>query len=194
MAFKRHDVRQRRFLVIVERLIVEVLSFLVRMKCSRCGKTFTQYPPFALPYKRYVSQEIMERSLCYLQDDTMTYEWAAREQDTRDINERSPPRQPMPICDQDPGKARQLAPSTVYRWITTLGNLDKTLQAAISLLLEKGDDIHRQVVDVAAHKYRSQQRKILLQDCLRLFHADARYQILFERPIFPELAIRCCWQ
>ncbi len=100
----------------------------------------------------------------------------------------------MPICHQDPGKARQLAPSTVYRWITTLGALDKTLQTAVSLLLEKGDDIHRQVVDVAARKYRSQQRKMLLQDCLRLFYTDARYQILFERSIFPELAIRCCWQ
>ena len=55
-------------------------------------------------------------------------------------------------------------------------------------------DEHRQVIDVAARKYRSQQRKIRLQDCLRLFHANARYRIVFERSIFPHLAIGCCWQ
>jgi len=181
-------------MVIVGRLIVKVLSMLVRMKCSLCGKTFTQYPPFALPYKRFVSQEIMERSLRYLQDDTMSYERAACELDPGQTNGRSPPRQPMPICHKDAGQGRQLAASTVARWITTLGRLQKTLQAAMNLLLEKDADIHRQSLDVAAHKYRSQERKCLLQDCLRLFHADARYRILFTRSIFPELAIRNGWQ
>ena len=192
--FKRHDVRQRQFLVIVERLIVKVMSFLVRMKCSLCGKTFTQYPSFALPYKRYVSQQIMERTLSYLQDDTMTYERATLEQDTVATKGRSPPGQPMPVFHQDPGKAPRLAPCTVHRWVTTLGGLKNTLQAATHLLLEKDADIHRQAFDVLARKYRSRERKQLLQDCLRLFHAEARCRVLFGCSIFPELAIRCCWQ
>jgi len=180
--------------VVVGRLIVKVISMLVRMKCSLCGKTFTEYPPFALPYKRFVSQEIMERSLCYLQDDTMTYERAACEQDTSGTNERSPPRQPMPVFHQDQDEARRFAPSTVARWITTLGSLKNTLQAAMNLLLEKGSDIHRQAFDLPARKYRSHERKRLLQDCLMLFHTEARYRVLFGCSIFPELAIRCCWQ
>lgn len=192
--FKRHDARQRQFLVVVGRLIVKVISMLVRMKCSRCGKTFTDYPPFALPYKRFVSQEIMGRSLHYLQEHTMTYKQATLEQDTDQANGRSPPRQPMPVCHEDTGKGRQLAPSTVHRWLTTLGSWKNILQAATSLLLERDADIHRQVFDVAARKYRSQDRKQLLQDCLSLFHAEARYRILFKCSIFPELAIRCCWQ
>jgi hypothetical protein len=186
-------VRQRRFLVAVERLIVEVMSFLVRMKCSYCGRTFTEYPPFALPYKRFVSDEIMERSLRYLQENTMTYKRAACKPSTSEIYGRSPP-SPLPIYYPDPDKPRQLAPSTVHRWITTLGALDKTLQAALSLLLEKGDDIHRQVLDVAVRKYRSQARKRCLQDCLRLFLCEARFRVVFNRSIFPELATSYCWQ
>jgi hypothetical protein len=192
--FKRHDVRQRQFLVIVERLIVKVMSFLVRMKCSLCGKTFTQYPSFALPYKRYVSRQIIERTLSYLQDDTMTYERATLEQNAIATKGRSPPGQPMPVFYQDPGKASGLAASTVHRWVTTLGGLQKTLRAATNLLLEKDTDIHRLCFDVPARKYRSRQRRSLLQDCLRLFHVEARCRVLFKRSIFPELGIRYCWQ
>lgn len=136
----------------------------------------------------------MERTLSYLQDDTMTYERATLEQDTVATKGRSPPGQPMPVFHQDPGKAPRLAPCTVHRWVTTLGGLKNTLQAAMNLLLEKDADIHRQAFDVLARKYRSRERKQLLQDCLRLFHAEARCRVLFGRSIFPELAIRCCWQ
>ena len=193
-AFKRHDVRQRQFMVIAGRLIVKVLSMLVRMKCSLCGKTFTYYPPFALPYKRFVSHQIMERSLRYLQDDTMSYERAAWELEPGQTNGRSPPREPMPICHKDTGEGRQLAASTVAHWITTLGRLQKTLQAARNLLLEKDSAIHRQAFDLPARKYRTQERKRLLQDCLSLFHTEARFRVLFGCSIFPEHAISCCWQ
>jgi hypothetical protein len=192
--FKRHDVRQRKLRIIVERLILSVLLLLVRRKCPQCGKTFTDYPPFAWPYKRYVSHQIIERSLRYLQEDTTSYEQATRELDPGQQNGRSPPWQPMPVCHQDMGCARQFAPSTVHRWITTLGSMKNTLQAAMNLLLEKGSDIHRQACDLPARKYRSQERKRLLQDCLMLFHTEARYRILFGCSIFPELAISCCWQ
>ncbi len=169
-----------------------MMALLVRMKCSSCGKTFTLYPPFALPYKRYVSPEIMGRSLRYLRDDTMTYRRATCELLFSQTNGRSPPRLALPVFyDSKPGG---LAPSTVHRWSTTLGRLKKTLQAATSLLLDKGADIHRQAVDIAARKYRSEQRKDRLQEALRLFQAEAYYQVLFGRSIFPHLAIRCCWQ
>lgn len=188
--------RQRQFLVIVGRLIVKVLSMLVRMKCSRCGKTFTDYPRFALPYKRFVSHQIMERSLRYLQDDTISYERATCELDPGQTNGRSPPRQPLPVFYPDPEQAtsRGLAPSTVHRWITTLGSLKKILQAATSLLLDKDASIHRQAVDVAARKYRSVERKNRLQDTLRLFHAEAAYRAWFGCSIFPHLATSCLWQ
>lgn len=184
--------------MIVGRLVIKVLSLLVRMKCSRCGKTFTEYPAFALPYKRYVIDQIMGRSLTYLQTPTMTYAQATCELIGSQANGRSPPREPLPVFYPDPypGKTtdRGLAPSTVHRWITTLGSLKETLQVATSLLLEKGADIHRQVVDVAVHKVRSVERKILLQNTLKLFGAEAAYRAWFGCSIFPHLATRCLWR
>jgi hypothetical protein len=189
-------VRQRQFLVIVGRLIVKVLSMLVRMKCSRCGKTFTEYPAFALPYKRFVTDQIMERSLTYLQNPTMTYQQATCELILSQANGRSPPRDPLPVFYPYQGKktSKGLARSTVHRWITTLGSLKETLQAATSLLLDKHVDIHRQVVDVAACKYRSVERKILLQNTLKLFGTEAAYRAWFGCSIFPHLATRCLWR
>jgi len=192
--FKRHDVRQRSVLVMVERLIIKVMTWMVRRKCSLCGKTFTDYPPFALPYKRFVSQEILERSLRYLRDDTMTYERSTRELVLGQANGRAPPRRPLPIFYDDPGKAGRLAPSTVHRWISTLGSLPKTLQTAMSLLLEKDADIHRQSLDVPPRKYRSQERRRGLLDALRLLHAEGRFRTVFRCSIFPKLAISRCWQ
>jgi hypothetical protein len=128
----------------------------------------------------------------------MTYQQATCELVLSQANGRSPPREPLPVFYPDPypGKTtdRGLAPSTVHRWITTLGSLKETLQAATSLLLDKGADIHRQVVDVAARKYRSVERKILLQNTLKLFHAEAAYRACVGCSIFPHLAIGCCWQ
>lgn len=176
----------------MERLIVKVMTWMVRRKCSLCGKTFTDYPPFALPYKRFVSPEIMERSWRYLQDDTMTYERATRELVPGQTNGRAPPRQSLPVFYDD--KPGGLVPSTVHRWITTLGSLQKTLQAVMHLLLEKDADIHRQFLDIPPRKYRSCQRRRCLQDAMGLLHANARFLILFKCSIFPKLAIRWCWR
>jgi len=118
----------------------------------------------------------------------MTYERATYGQDTESPDERAPP---MPIFYKD--SEHGLARSTVHRWITTLGSLQKTLQAAMSLLLEKGAGIHRQIVHVAARKYRSTERKNLLQDALRLIHAEAAYRATFRCSIFPHLATACAW-
>jgi hypothetical protein len=184
--------------VVVGRLIVKVLSMLVRMKCPQCGKTFTDYPSFALPYKRFVKSQIMERSLQYLQNRTMTYQQATCELVLSRANGRSPPREPLPVFYPEPYQAKAtskgLASSTVHRWITTLGSLKETLQAAMSLLLDKDADIHRQAVDIATRKYRSVERKILLQNTLKLFHAEAAYRGFFGCSIFPHLATKCLWR
>ena len=51
--FKRHEARQRQFYVISENIVNVILGLLIRWKCSGCDITFTDYPEFAVPYKRY---------------------------------------------------------------------------------------------------------------------------------------------
>jgi transposase len=46
--FRIHDCRRRKFRLLVERYIQVALSWILRWRCLRCGKRFTDYPPFRL--------------------------------------------------------------------------------------------------------------------------------------------------
>ena len=72
--FKIHAYRERRFLIIVEMLIKAAYCSLVRFGCPGCGKTFTHYPEFAVPYKHYTQPSITGFSERYVELDEMTYQ------------------------------------------------------------------------------------------------------------------------
>ena len=44
--FRVDECRRRKFRVILGRCIQVVLSWILRWRCLRCGKRFTDYPPF----------------------------------------------------------------------------------------------------------------------------------------------------
>jgi hypothetical protein len=46
--FQWHDCRRRKFRLVVGRCIQVALSWILRWRCLRCGKRFTDYPPFRL--------------------------------------------------------------------------------------------------------------------------------------------------
>lgn len=56
--FKNHSYRERRFLIIVDMVVQPIPCYLLRFRCPGCGKTFTFYPDFAIPYKHYTRQTI----------------------------------------------------------------------------------------------------------------------------------------
>jgi hypothetical protein len=62
-SFTKHDCASREFRIRVfdpqlDEFVVEVIpSWRVRFRCSHCHAVFTEYPPFALPHKRFVQQE-----------------------------------------------------------------------------------------------------------------------------------------
>jgi DNA-directed RNA polymerase subunit RPC12/RpoP len=45
-SFRWHDCRRRKFRLVVEQYIQIALSWILRWRCLRCGKRFTDYPPF----------------------------------------------------------------------------------------------------------------------------------------------------
>ncbi|MCP4395355.1 MAG: hypothetical protein GY804_13975 [Alphaproteobacteria bacterium] len=61
--FKLHESRKRQFRLIVEDIVKVTVSFLLRWKCIDCGTTFTEYPSFALPHKRFVLTDIVDYSI-----------------------------------------------------------------------------------------------------------------------------------
>ena len=120
--FKIHAYRERRFFIIIEMLIKAAYCSLVRFKCPGCGKTFTNYPDFASPHKHYTRPSITGFSASYLNSEDITY------------------RQALMVDGSVPGYPQNdatLAPSTIHRWITTLGRLTQTSRTALILLLQE---------------------------------------------------------
>ena len=70
---------------------------------------------------------------------------------------------------------RQLVQSTVYRWVTWLGEQTEKLSLVLGMVktLAPRSTIHREPLPIPARKYRSQRRKEILQVARRLLHAKA---------------------
>jgi transposase-like protein len=180
--FKLHAYRERRFLVIVDMSVRSAFCTLVRFSCPGCGKTFTYYPDFALPHKHYTCASIMGFSGTYVESDDTTYKQTVM------VDGSTP---------GYPGGERTLAPTTIHRWITTLGGFVKTCQKALKFLLQE-DPLSRVCRDLAQwivprRKYKNPQRKKLLLVCRRLCVCEVRFQVAFKTSIFTKLAIRCAF-
>jgi hypothetical protein len=180
--FKIHAYRERRFLIIIEMLIKSAYCSLVRFRCPGCGKTFTDYPDFAIPHKHYTRASITGFSARYLESEDMTYQQAVM------VDTGTP---------GYPQNDATLAPSTIHRWITTLGRFPQTCRTALILLLQETPvssicrDLARLIIP--QRKYKTNQRKKQLINCRQLVIIEAFFQATFEASIFTKLATRCAF-
>jgi hypothetical protein len=184
--FKIHAYRERRFLSIIEMVIKAAYCSLLRFKCPGCGKTFTHYPDFAIPHKHYTRPTITGFSASYVESDDMTYQQAV-------MVDNSAPGYP----ESDSTDAPTLAPTTIHRWITTLGGFTQTCRTALILLLQENpvSNICRNLarVVIAQRKYKTKQRKKQLINCRQLMIVEAFFQATFKTSIFTKLAICCAF-
>jgi len=139
-------------------------------------------PPFAYPHKRYVRQQIVERVASYTEDDAATYRSASEDGGLAIFHEAAP-------AGASPDD-RTLAPSTVWRWITSLSDLRETLSRALEMVRARSPDslLFRQALLVPARKYRSEKRREHLELVRRLVHTDVEYRPLFGGSLFPGVA------
>lgn len=187
--FRRHEARHRSFLVLCGQFIRTVLSLITRWKCPGCGKTFTLYPPFAFPHKRYTQHTIMALTQRYVDEDHLSYRAGVLQQG-------------MPVGyhhdDDDQIDERMLAHSTLYRWVTTLGGLTNILRSAQDLILQENpaSTICRDlaVLTIAPKKYIKAARQFVLTCCRQIIYTDAVYRTTFHTSIFPYLATLCRWR
>ena len=180
--FKIHAYRERRFLIIIEMLIKAAYCSLVRFKCPGCGKTFTDYPDFAIPHKHYTRPTITGFSASYLESGDMRYQQAV-------MVDNSVPGYPQ--------KDATLAPTTIHRWITTLGRFTQTCRTALTLLLQENPlssicrDLARLIIP--KKKYKTNLRKKRLVGCRQLVIIEDFFQAAFKTSIFTKLAMRCAF-
>ena len=178
--FARHEKRPRQFYVIVAQIVRVVMCLLGRWKCPGCGKTFTQYPGFALPYKRYILQNMMGYSKSYVEDDQMTY---------RKVIGKCPAE-----YQRDEKDKCELSHSSVYRWITTFGGFMETIRNAQQLIIEADplNTVSRDLgrLTVNSKKFTTEVRKSALIRCRRLLHVARIYYRQFNISIFPNLGTK----
>jgi hypothetical protein len=118
----------------------------------------------------------------YLESEDMTY------------------RQAVMVDNSAPGypqTERTLAPTTIHRWITTLGRLTKTCRTALSLLLQENpiSSICRVLarIIIPKRKFKTHHRKKQLIGCRQLLMIETIFKATFNTSIFTKLATRCAF-
>lgn len=154
-----------------------VEGVLVRWKCSLCKKTFTVYPDFVLPHKRYVRSDVLGLSEKYLEDSKLSYDgllWNGTSRTGYLDNQN-----------------RFLWPSTIRRWVIWLGSQEDYLRKALDLLRQKcpSTKVFRQVFLIPPHKYKSDAQKLILERAKKLFFVILELEKHFPK-YFPHFAQR----
>jgi hypothetical protein len=100
----------------------------------------------------------------------------------------------MPIGHADADAGMELSPSTLWRWVGTLGGLSEAEPRLLDLVKQKDPStvLFRALagVRIRAGKYRSEGRRRLLAACWRLALVEAEHVRLFAVSVFTEFATR----
>ena len=141
-----------------------------------------------MPHKRYTQEQVCQKAQAYLEDD-VSYARTAEEQGRPVFYDD---RQNQAWKEEG---APALAPSTVWRWLSWLGGLSQTVQAASELIRqqEPAAALHREPWAIPPAKCRSQQRQHVLQQALRCLTVRRLFARLFGKEIFPDFATAQGW-
>jgi hypothetical protein len=146
--------------------------------------------PFAVPHKRYVRPPVREKGREYLGTDTSYRKVVHHEGMPILYDDREANRIPAGK-DRVPG----LAASTVWRWLSWLGNLENVLREASQLIRRKAPSsaLHRETWPLHARKYRSDARRQTLQRAVRCLVTESLFRELFDQEMFPHFATAHGW-
>jgi hypothetical protein len=174
--FKLHERKKRKFYIIKEQIVTIVIGVLGRWKCIFCKKTFTYYPEWILPYKRYVTEYILSISEKYLILIKATYRNIAN------------------FIGYEDGK-KSLSHSAIWYWLKFLGEQKKLLSKKLNLIRQKdsNEKIFREIDPIHQKKYCSKFRKEILQIGQRLLKTKYIYQKIFKTRFFPEFRTGEYW-
>jgi len=183
--FKLHEHRERKIRIIEDALVKIETVVLIRWKCPFCKGSFTVYPEFILPHKRYATEHIIELSEKYLEKDKMSYENAGKDGVLR-IGYAEP------LGKKSEGNENFLAASTIKRWIGWLGSLEKLLSKYLEMIKQKcpSTNIFRQISPCLPGKYKSDTQRKLMETAMMVLKVKKEYEKIFPEKFFPRFAIK----
>jgi hypothetical protein len=141
-----------------------------------------------LRYKQFVSPTLLERARDFLGTEKSYRKAVKREQKSLVYDDR----QEHPLAQ----RGAALAASTLWRWLSWLGNLTKTRQSAMQLISQRfpGHVLHREMIPIDSRKYRSEARGQTLQRAAELLLVEGLFRQRMTKPIFPQFATGCSWR
>ena len=180
-SLKRHEVRHRILYFIIKYYVYRKEVVLCRWKCIVCKKTFTYYPEYSLPYKRYIKSAIVWFSALYLNNAEISYMKAVKHSFNVIVHK-----------DDEQTKQSEFNSTTVWRWQSFLSSLIKLEQKALQLIRESTSEstVFRESYSINRQKYRSQDRKAQLLKALKLLKVEETFRSIFRATIFPQFASR----
>jgi len=149
--FKQHDCRTRELRYIMTFWVKTFLLTLFRWKCSVCKETFTVYPKFLLPYKRFITPSMLLLCQHYINMGEATYRDIAHPEKSHYAYESN--------------SSRELSHVSIWNWFKGLLPVVKNAHELMLLLFRAKPDnsLHRDVIPINPHKYQSEKRKICLE-------------------------------
>lgn len=177
-SFTLHDGRQRSFRYALGEIVRVVMTILLRWKCSLCKKTFTDYPPFAVPYKRFVRDNLEGFAARYVERDKETYRSVVRPEKT--------------AIGYEGDQEHQFEHSTVWKWLGWLGTQEHRLHKTLEWIRYQSPShgLFRALSPIAPKKVRSARRKRVLEQARLLLLASRAYRDLLPKATFPRLETR----
>ena len=169
--FHRHQKRLRWFLPVVERIVRPIRCLLCRWRCVNCGTTLTHLPSLCVPFKRHLRSEIETRAQGYVETDPMSYRQAVQERGSAVVYDDPIAEAESTEAEKESETARELAPSTVHRWIGAIALRREQWQPAVRLARQVHQEARLSSIMISAAKYRSRARKCVLETCGLLLRA-----------------------
>ena len=176
VTFKQHDSRTRELRYCVTFWVNTFLLTLFRWKCSVCNATFTVYPEFLLPYKRFITPSMLLLCRDYLSTGKATYRQTVRPGGSQFAYKNN--------------NNQELSHVSLWNWFKGLSVFNQYAHKAVKLLFKAVPDnsIHREFIPINPHKYQSESRRHCLEKVefiLRVIRHLSKHRINVR--IFPTI-------
>jgi hypothetical protein len=180
VVYKQHDCRTRNLRYLENFLVKTFQLILFRWKCTVCEKSFTVYPAFLLPYKRFITPSICQLCQQYLRMGEATYRQIVH-----------PEERHYAYVDDD---NKELSHVSLWNWFNSLSIFAEYARKGVQLLLRTVPEssIHRDIIPINSRKYKSDDRKHCLEQTelvLRVVRHFHEHNI--DVKIFPTILNTC---
>jgi len=188
--FKLHDQRKRKLRIIINELVQFFTLILVRCKCPLCKATFTVYPDFLAPHKRYTTDQIVKLCERYLHQK-INYEDALRNDGYKISYPQESTFAGMKKSEETKDDESFVPGSTLWRWCGWLGSFGTAICKGLDLIRQTMPQatIFREFDPAYPSKYRSDERKHVLEQANKVL--KMRDIKIGEKKFFPHFAIKC---